>query len=408
MITFDGPTNNGDGGVPDDVFDLIELPPDELDAAWQGFAKDHILPGRLFRLAVGLDVPTGEDQRHIEWCRACGDAYRRYTTPNESVTANNGHLRTDMRVGLRQKELWAADQPTHLSLPRLSSPPQNDGPGDVVPHLLRQYLHVDGPVVFGGNEVAFESWQFGRLLSSGDYAADLVEQINCVIVDAVKAYLPPRVDRDHLMIVCFGRAMHRCGVRIATALAECGFTPPHVVLAHDFYSPTLVCDDREFRKADVIVMVDVVHSGSTLDELMLLCQNKGARRVRGLALVDQSDRKPLSAEWFAIWREPKEQRLPLDAFVQTASDDQVRRLGRFEPNDEVALHVQQPAFPAASPVKTSRLSVDNALMQHIHDTGALKRDYMIGRKRYPYAVNVLDLIKKSDSAESAHHCKGGE
>jgi hypothetical protein len=52
--TFDSHKTNGDGRDAEQVFDLIELPPKELEAAWHQFSTNHIRPSRLLRLTVML------------------------------------------------------------------------------------------------------------------------------------------------------------------------------------------------------------------------------------------------------------------------------------------------------------------------------------------------------------------
>jgi len=400
VSTFDSPNTNDNDGNAGQVFDLIELPPEELEAAWHDFATTHIQPGRLLRLAAGLETSDDRERHHLEWCTSCLDAYQRFSpSPLPQSTHRDVHRHNGQSVALGQTELWPTAPIGTYHVPRPNTLSCQEGGHHSVPSLLRAQLHVSGPVVFGGNEVACESWQFGRLLSEGKDAS-VMEELVGMVVDAATTFLLTLVASKSLLLVCFGRAMHRCGARIAVRIGEAGFAQPHVVLAHDYYSPTIVCNDREFTNADVMVLMDVVHSGATLDGLLALCVSRGAHRVRGLVLVDQSDGKPLCAEWHSLWQEPKEQRMPLDAFVQQASEDEIRQLRRFEPNDDVALSPLTTGSSNASPVKSSRLSVDSELTKHIHDTGALKRDHMIGQKRYPYVINVLDLVKKSTAART--------
>jgi adenine/guanine phosphoribosyltransferase-like PRPP-binding protein len=391
---------NGDRHDAEQVFDLIELPPKEVEAAWQAFVMTHIRPGRLLRLATGLESPEDSERHHLEWCKSCLRAYQRYATPSNPVTTDrNPRFFEDQSGNLRQIELWPADTTHQFCDLHAIANSREDRNYSPVPPSLKAHLHIPGPIVFGGNEVAFESWQFGHLLSGdGDFLRmePLVETIVEVAAETLQSWSTSR----NVLLVCFGRAMHRCGVRIAVRIGEETTTHPHVVLAHDYYSPTVVCNDKEFVDADVIVLTDVVHSGATLDGLLALCVSRGARRVRGLTLVDQSGGMPLCAEWHSLWQEPKEQRIALSVFVQQASEEQIRQLRRFEPNDEVALSPRSSNSFNLSPVRTSRLTLDDELARHIHDTGALKRDYMIGQKRYPYVVNVLDLIKKSTAAKT--------
>lgn len=393
----DSAKTNGDDEDAAQVFDLIELPAAELEAAWQKFTTSHIRPGRLLRLAAGLELADARERHHLEWCESCLVAYRRYSTPEPASTSRDGHTLNGHSVATRQTKLWPEVAAGQRHVLRPAATPCHEGNQRSVPLSMRKHLHVQGPVVFGGNEVAFESWQFGRLLSD-ERDNSVAEQLVGMIVDEATTCLLSWITSKRLLLVCFGCAMHRCGTRLAVRIGERGFAQPHVVLAHDYYSPTVVCNDKELVNADVIVLTDVVHSGATLDGLLALCVSRGAVRARGLALIDQSQGKPLCAEWHSVWQEPKEHRIPLGVFVQQASEGEVQNLRRFEPNDEIAVLPIGSDTSIPPPVTSSRLSLDNELMTHIHVTGALKRDHIIGRKRYPYVINVLDLIKKSAAA----------
>lgn len=401
MNTFDESMNDTNPcGNQREVFDLIEIAQSEVELAWNRFLQNHLQPSRLFRLASGVDVPTADDQRHLEACHSCRSAYAGYLAPCDPLPKSTSVGRNGDGRGARQKELWSEVSLDAAPLPSRQPPHINGQAGRGVPDVLRRHLHVEAPVVFGENELAFESWQFGRLLSNVGEASFPASCLINVIVGSAKTFLIGRVDHRHLMLVCFGRAMHRCGVRLAAELEGDGFRQPHVVLAHDFYSPTIVCSPKEFVNADVIVLVDVVHSGSTLDRLMSLCIGKGPRRVRGLALVDQSERQSLRAEWFSLWSEPKEERTPLDLFIAGATDAELQQLRRFDPNEEVATAMNSRGSRTTLDVRSTRFFIDAVLLRHIHETGALKCDYRIGKKRYPYVVNVLDLVKKSVAART--------
>jgi hypothetical protein len=50
----------------------------EADAAWQEFAKNHLLPNRVFRLGMGMIEHTEADDRHLAECRSCREAFESY------------------------------------------------------------------------------------------------------------------------------------------------------------------------------------------------------------------------------------------------------------------------------------------------------------------------------------------
>lgn len=404
MIRANGPITRDGGDDGHDDFDHIAVSDASSIAAWQHLAARHLSPSRLFNMAAGIAEQSEDEVQHLQLCASCHAAYDGYRTPPLPIV-----LPTDARTGdgcasFSQKYLWnghALDIPNE-SQPSGAAPYINAQPIEHVPELLRKHLHVVSPVVFPGEEVANESWQFGRLTQIAREDAALGELLTNTIADAMQAVMLPHLTKSNLMLVCFGRAMHKCGTRLAAKLIISGFSSPHVVLAHDFYSPTVVCDPREFANADVIVLFDVVHSGNSLNALMSMCRGNTPRRVRGLALVDQSGGRSLCAEWYAVWNEERESRVPLDIFLHNASEQKRSELRRFEPNDECAIadHIGKSGSYRVNTATRSNVAIDVELVKHIHATGALKRDHMISQKRYPFAINVLDLLKKDAAARS--------
>lgn len=389
MIDSSSHTYRDEGDGTSEVLDLFGLSANEVTAAWSDFADTHIMPSRLFQIAVGMEDVADSDCNHLEWCETCRAAFEAYRPIESSPSA------LVSRTSISQRRFWTNDNGGSTTDRVHASPNGHSRPA--VPALIRAHFHVDAPILFPGNEVAFESWQFGRLLQISKEEPELADRLLGLIVDNVTAHLAERIDHKHLMLVCFGRAMHRCGIRIAARFQESGFAQPHIVLAHDFYSLTVVCDPKEFRKADVIVLVDVVHSGATLDKLMALCLSNRPQRVRGLALIDQSESRSLCSDWTSVWQEPREVRASLDDFLRDSSELTRNALRRFEPNDEVA--VSRDGLRVHSRLNADvRVRIDSQLMAHIHATDALKCDHRIGQKRYPYVVNVLDLIKKSSAS----------
>src|SRR5206468_3763058 len=139
------PKTNGDDRDAGQVFDLIELPLEELEAAWQDFATTHIRPGRLLRLAADLEALTDQDRHHLEWCTSCQKAFQRYSPADQPVSTdrdahkNNGHFAT-----LRQSELWPTVPIGDGHVSRRDAFPCHEGSHRLVPSLLRAQLHVPG------------------------------------------------------------------------------------------------------------------------------------------------------------------------------------------------------------------------------------------------------------------------
>lgn len=59
----------------EDVFSLIELPEEEIQAGWEHYVQNHILASRLAKLAWGWEPLTLPDLEHLEKCPCCRDTY---------------------------------------------------------------------------------------------------------------------------------------------------------------------------------------------------------------------------------------------------------------------------------------------------------------------------------------------
>ena len=381
-----------DDTFDDKVRDILGVSSSATVHAWNTYVEQHIEPSRLVKLVFNLAEVDHRERLHLDTCEKCLKRYYDFANCCEKQYSDSRTLASG------QKELWDASHHAHAGqfFESKESGLQNGN----VPALIRDHLQIDGPVVFPNNEVATTSWQFGRLLQLGG-DDEAVQAIVDLIADKAGNVLRSRLNTRGVTLVCFGRAMHLCGVRLAAVLREYGIKDPHVILAHDYYSPTLVCDSKEIAKADVIVLVDVVHSGELLKRLITSCLRCCPLRVRGLALIDQSGEQLQTVEWFSLWREPREERIPLNTYVQVAPSVEQKCLRRFDPNDECAIEVKPFAPQACSTnnnLDTPR-QIDAKLLACIHDTGALKRDYRIGNKLYPYVVNVLDLLKSPASQQ---------
>jgi hypothetical protein len=248
-----------------------------------------------------------------------------------------------------------------------------------------------------GEEVAQNTWQFGVISQILKESPDLGRQILNDICDAAFEALQKRepIVAKTLALVCFGHVMHQCGVELATRFHDAGLSTPHVILAHDYYDPCLICSPSEFVDADVVVIVDVVHSGNLLRRIIAACEHFETIRVTGLALIDQSPKPLEGIDYQALWSEEIEARIPLAQYVKESSAE-VRRLRRFEANSECAVQTTE----SINLKNAGHLlpDIDPQLLVHMLATDALKCDYAIYGKTYPFAVNVLDLIKKDDES----------
>ncbi len=378
-----------------DVLGLFDISDADVDSGWEQFAKTHILPDRLFSLAVGLLEPTAEDTQHLEACNSCRTALAGYRKC-DSPASTSSDISEDAPETRSVHAPCLGDEGTSLSSEGSSFCTKALPP---TPELIREHLRVESPVVFPGKQVAFESWQFGRITQIARSNPVLAEKLVDTIAEHATSVLLPRLTTHNIVLVCFGRAIHRCGTRMAAMLQDSGHACPHVVLAHDYYDPQLICDSQELHDAQVIALVAVVHSGSTLDKLMSLCKAEHPHSVMGLALIGPGDDHSLCAPWMPVWGEQRDSRLSLEDFLRDASGQQRQQLNRFEPNDECAVSRKD---TEADHVLFSRCSdqpepVDDQLINCIHETNAVKCDYSIGGRRYPYVINVLDLLKSVPS-----------
>jgi hypothetical protein len=380
------------------VGDLIGLTDDDVDQSWREHCAKHIEPCRLVVIGFGQEIPTVAERDHLKDCKACCSEIQQYRESEQSgqrgAPQSNGHsplFQGDLtRRNSSQKESDNGRTPLLHSL--------HNGKCANVPASLRDELYLDGPVVFPDNEVALHSWQFGRLSHLQKVEPHLADVLIETIAEHARS-LNLFSNNSETLLVCFGTAMHQCGVRLAAKLSDNGSKSPHVVLAHDFYSPSLVCDPNELNGADVVILVDVVRTGGLLGRLMSTCSGLRPRRVRGLCIIDQSDCELSNDEHLHLWKERRDDRISLDEFLRSASLANQKMLRFFEPNEECALEDDTRPSPQQSE-NTSRcpIEIDSDLQEFIHITGAMKCDYPICGKRYPFVVNVLDLLKRNSDS----------
>ena len=157
-----------------------------------------------------------------------------------------------------------------------------------IPSILRSHLYCSDPVVFPNGEVALEAWEFGRF---DVLAPEVVEEItNCVVQRAYEV-LAPVVRRKSLVLVCYGRPMHRLGVRLAEKMRAEDGRDVHVVLAVGFNHPEVHCLPTEFSNAQVAVLVDVAHTGR-LQERLTARTRANSRRYPAAGHRGKNTRRP--------------------------------------------------------------------------------------------------------------------
>ena len=182
---------------------------------------------------------------------------------------------------------------------------------------------------------------------------------------------------------------------MATKMVASGVENVHVVMADDFFNPKLWCNPKELKSNHVVVFVDVVHSGGLLNRLFAVCRQGEPSSLTGLAIIDQSVGDVTAEPLHGLWAEPKEKRDPLAGEV----GEQVRFFdpvtGRAWPRENLPTEVSDPA--KATITIESRLREIRPLFRYIAATGALKQDAWIGGICYPWALDILRLLRHDEA-----------
>ena len=400
MIKINDPVSNvQDECKPTaELISVFEISEDTLESEWKRFSHRHILPSRMLKLAAGLAATTDDELNHLSVCKNCSRQLRMYDAEfdfNSDAQINEFHDSASLDiVGECDQAETLVFNNKHVDEPSVAHV------DDRVPEFLREHLLVAGPVVFPDEHVVQSSWQFGLISRFRESNPPLADRLINFVAESTLKRFSDKFAQKNLVVVCFGREMHSIGVRIGAILFERGFDTHHIVFAHDFYEPKLVCDPREPVNAPVIVLVDVVHSGGLIDRVANACLQFEPSSVSGLALIDKSSKAVWGRSWVTVWNESNDPCVSLEDFLADGSNELIQSLQRFEPNSQSAIssdsfeyrHVLSPATGENSVV------VEEELRNFIHLTGALRQDYKICGKRYPYVVNTLDLLNKDDDS----------
>lgn len=386
-----------DTSNPDDWDEMIcaalSTSEDAAEDAWRRFVNEHVLPGRLMQLAIGEIEASHADLSHLRSCDSCRSQYDFYhaVEENDRICEERQHLSNG------QLNLWSpSDFETTFEGQAVAAEAQVGGSS--VPELLRKHLLVEGPVIMPGEEVALRTWQFGLITSMLKDSPNVGREVLTVISDAAFTTLQARpiVAARAAAIVCFGSAMHLCGINLATRFQDAGLQLPHVILAHDYYDPSLVCSSHELIDADVVVIVDVMHSGTLLRALIAACERFSPARVTSLVVIDQTLGHTGTINYRSLWVDENDTRIPLEQYASFSSEKDVQVLQRFEPNAECA--TQRVTSSKTSAPRDLLREIDPQLLTHVLATDALKCDHVISGKTYPFVVNVLDLLKRDDDS----------
>jgi hypothetical protein len=271
-------------------------------------------------------------------------------------------------------------------------PDSEEAHGECVPAALRDHLRTAGPVVFPDGRVARGAWEFGQL---GSLDAQANEEVIEVVAEQAWSKLRSLASKREVVLVCFSRPIHTCGKRLATKMMSGGVKDVHVVMADDYFTPKLWCDPEELRSRYVVVFVDVVHSASLLNRLYAACREACPSELTGLAVIDQSEGRLAPEQFCALWREKPEPRVPFDASRHA-------RARFFDPASAVSRKREDLPQEVANP-KTAQAMVEEhlaaiePLRHYIEATGALRRDTKICGVHYPWAVDLLRLLRHDEA-----------
>ena len=164
--------------------------------------------------------------------------------------------------------------------------------------LLLGALRTECSVVMPNWTLATRVWEFGKLESCARPMRErLVQLVANRAYDTIKESLPEK----NILIVCFGKPVHRCGKRLAAQLVESG-RDVHVAMADNYFHPRIWCGRGELVDRHVVIFVDVVHSGRLLRNLWDTCWQAAPRAVQPLAIIDQASSE-LDTPLVALWRE---------------------------------------------------------------------------------------------------------
>ncbi len=365
--------NHGDGPLKPSVKDMVTgLISDNLQRLWveeepgeKCFDHDESRMGSLLSFIDGKGIQSENDEvrGHLLQCPRCRFIY--------------AQLR-----GLKFEAKPSAEP----------KPETTRSTGEPIPDLLRDNLRSTGPVVFPGQEVSEGAWEFGLL---GDIPADVAERICEAVAERSWRRLRGVLPKRGVVIVCFGNPVHRCGKRMAAKMVDSGVEDVHVVMADNFFNPKLWCNPRELKEHHVVVFVDVVHSGGLLNRLFAVCRQGEPSNLMGVAIIDQSRSDVADEPLYSLWAEPKEKRDHHDgeAGGQARFFDPVT--GRAWPREDLPNEVADP--DKAKDTIESRLREIRPLFRYIESTGALKQDAWIGGVCYPWALDLLCLLRHDEA-----------
>lgn len=268
------------------------------------------------------------------------------------------------------------------------------GVSEVAPSVLIDSLRASGPVAFPSGEVADGAWEFGRLEQLPSEEAEVIIE---TIAERAYNTLPRDFRSKAIVIVCFSYPIHRCGKRLAAKIIERNGTEAHVVLATNFFEPRLRCADRELEEQNIIIFVDVVHSGGLINRLAEICNRPQPKQVLRMTVIDQGDNPKRKDPITALWKETREGRTSIQDYLQNSDKQETLRF--YDPEFARAFAKQDlPEELADRSTARETIELEIApILPFIFKTDALQADRTIAGVHYSWVIDLLRLLEDGEA-----------
>jgi hypoxanthine-guanine phosphoribosyltransferase len=239
-------------------------------------------------------------------------------------------------------------------------------------------LRRPGPTVFPDGSVADRAWEFGHLLDHSR-RDEVLNRIAEAGIRRLDFHRPGHA----VLLVAFSDAMHEVSLYMAARMKEKqgDDLDVHVVGVKRYHEPCLLCKPTEVKGRSVVIVTDVVHDGRLLETLCAIVQKHQPSDIHALTMVNQNYDGPLVGSLVSLAFEQKETRTP---FAQR----RMRGITYYHPVSGVSEQ-----SPPGQGVVAWNPNEIREWLPFIERTGAFKRSLRIGSNVYPFAINVLDLLK---------------
>lgn len=241
-------------------------------------------------------------------------------------------------------------------------------------------LRPPGPTVFPDLSVADKAWEFGLLLTH-QCREEAIETITKVSIEKLQNL---RLSRS-ILLVAFSDIMHSISISIAAEMKELigAELDIHVIGVKRFHEPCLLSKPSVVKNKSVVILTDVVHEGRLLHKLWDIVQCKEPLSIHALCLVNQQYNGPFADSLVSLGREEKEVRSRLGRLSQES-----RSIRFFDPVRGISHQNECPE----QEVRWDPKAIEEWI-PFIEKTEALQKNLQIGNSTYPFAINILTLLK---------------